>query len=113
MRGRVEHDGSGLSFTAGSVKITLLDFAIHLDDATVHGDIEANGKALAKDVRMLRLDLDPLKTPTIDGGGVVTLAGPRVRITSALATALNGAFHVRSFASETLVGIMTSKLTGV
>src|SRR4051812_30332425 len=84
VQGVVDHDGSGLSLTAGGTKVELTNFVIDPgNNSKLTGDVSANGASAAKGAKLFDLDGSTLQTPTVDSStGVATLTGTTVKLSS-------------------------------
>ena len=63
--GQIQHEGSGLSLTAGGTKVELTNFNVDPGVSRVYGDVTVNGKVAATSAFLFQLDgrtLKPLKT---------------------------------------------------
>jgi hypothetical protein len=105
----IMHDGSGLSLTKGSTKVTLENFVIDPGQpATLKGKVLANGSTVADSVTLFDLDGSTLKPITTDASaGTATLTGTTVRLSSDAAAALDKAFGTDAIKGGTTVGIAT------
>jgi hypothetical protein len=109
VQGMIMHDGSGLSLTKGSTKVTLENFVIDPGQpATLKGKVLANGSTVADSVTLFDLDGSTLKPITTDASaGTATLTGTTVKLSSDAATALNKAFSTDALKGGTTIGIAT------
>ncbi|MCD2192045.1 hypothetical protein LQ327_01395 [Actinomycetospora endophytica] len=109
VQGMIMHDGSGLSLTKGSTKVTLENFVIDPGQpATLKGKVSANGTTVADSVTLFDLDGSTLKPITTDAAaGTATLTGTTVRLSADAASALNKAFSTDAIKGGTTVGIAT------
>ena len=79
VQGVIDHEGSGLSLTAGKTEVELTDFVIDPGTSELTGTVSVNGKEAATDALLFDLDgstLEPLKT---NSDGTATLEGTTVR----------------------------------
>ncbi|MDO9458124.1 hypothetical protein [Nocardioides sp.] len=104
--GQVQHEGSGLSLTAGGVTVTVGNFNVDPTVSLVYGDVAVDGKVAATSIPILRLDGRTLKTPTFDNGEAV-LSGSGVFLTDGAATLLNDTFGVDALSGSTKIGVAT------
>jgi hypothetical protein len=109
VQGTIMHDGSGLSLTKGSTKVTLENFVIDPGQpATLKGKVSANGSTVADSVTLFDLDGSTLKPITTDASaGTATLTGTTVRLSADAAAALDKAFGTDAIKGGTTVGIAT------
>ncbi len=104
--GQVQHEGSGLSLTAGSTKVELTNFNVDPGVSRVYGDVSVNGKVAATSAYLFKLDgrtLKPLKTQ----GSDAILTGTKVEISPVAAPLLNQTFKTDAVKGGLLVGIAT------
>ena len=105
VQGSVEHDGSGISLTAGDTVVELTDFRIDPGTSQLFGTVTANGEMVADDVYIFNLDgttLNPLET---DADGNAVLEGTTVLISPDAAGLLNDTFGTDAVTDELVVGI--------
>ncbi len=108
VQGLVEHQGSGLSLTAGSTSVELTNFEVDPAKSYVYGDVSVNGKSAAKHATIFNLDgrtLKPLETQ----GTTAILEGTKVMISGDAAGLLNQTFKTDAVKQGLLVG--TAKIT--
>ena len=86
VQGDIEHNGSGLSLTAGTT-VQLQNFDINPGSSQLFGDVSVNGTVAAKHAYLFNLDGSTLAPITISGG-VATLTGTRVLVSDAAALLL-------------------------
>ncbi len=102
--GQIQHEGSGLSLSAGGTKVELTNFNVDPTISKVYGDVTVNGKVAATSVHLFELDgstLKPLKTQ----GNTAILEGTKVMISGTAAPLLNETFGTDAVTPELLVGI--------
>jgi hypothetical protein len=108
VQGSIEHDGSGLSLTAGSTKVELTNFVIDPgNNSHLNGTVTVNGTVAAQDAKLFDLDGSTLQPITVDDQGVATLTGTRVLISSDAADLLNQTFKTDAVKAGLLVGVAT------
>ena len=109
VQGSVEHNGSGLSLTAGSTKVTLQNFVIDPgNNSKLTGEVLANGAVAVKSAKLFDLDGSTLKPITVDSAtGVATLTGTTVKISADAAALLNKTFKTTAVKAGTVVGVAT------
>lgn len=83
--GSVEHDGSGLTLSAGSTSVTLSNFVVDPGNSVLYGTVGGQPK-----VALLDLDGTNVKV-SMDGANVV-LDGTVAKLTQTAASALDSAF---------------------
>ena len=104
--GQIQHEGSGLSLTAGGTKVELTNFNVDPGVSRVYGDVTVNGKVAVTNAFLFQLDgrtLEPLKT---DGSNAI-LTGTKVEISEDAAPLLNETFKTDAVKPGLLVGIAT------
>lgn len=105
VQGVINHEGSGISLTAGSTTVKLTNFEIDPGASKLYGDVEVNGKSAATHAYLFFLDgstLKPLETPTPD---TAVLEGTKVEISPDAAQVLNKVFNTTAVQPNFLVGI--------
>ena len=109
VQGEIDHNGSGLSLTAGGTKVSLTNFVIDPgNNSKLTGDVAVNGKSAAKGAKLFDLNGNTLKTPTVSNG-VATLTGTQVKLSSDAAALLNKTFKITALKGGLLIGIATIK----
>jgi hypothetical protein len=107
VQGVINHDGSGITLTAGDIVVGLSDFEIDPGTSRLTGTVTANGAEVGKDVFIFNLDgstLNPLET---DADGNALLQGTTVLISSDAAALLNETFGTDAITDKLVVGIAT------
>ncbi len=102
--GQIQHEGSGLSLTAGKTKVELTNLNVDPGVSRVYGDVTVNGKVAASSAYLFTLDgrtLNPLQS----GSGTATLEGTKVEISPVAAPLLNKTFNTDAVKAGLLVGI--------
>ena len=102
--GQIQHEGSGLSLTAGKTKVELTNLNVDPGVSRVYGDVTVNGKVAASSAYLFQLDgrtLNPLQS----GSGTATLEGTKVEISPVAAPLLNKTFGTDAVKPGLLVGI--------
>ena len=102
--GQVQHEGSGLSLTAGDTTVTVGNFNVDPTVSLVYGDVAVNEEVVASSIPILRLDGRTLMTPTFDNGEAI-LEGSGVFLTDGAATLLNDTFKVDALSDQTKIGV--------
>jgi hypothetical protein len=106
VQGIIEHDGSGLSLTAGSTVVDLTNFTINPGNSKLYGDVTVNGTVAATQAYLFDLHGQTLKPLQVDGKNAV-LQGTEVHISPDAAGVLNKVFNTTGVPSELLVGVAT------
>ncbi len=112
VQGLINHEGSGLSLTAGGTKVELTDFVIDPGTSQLMGTVSVDGKEAASDAVLFDLDgttLEPLKT---NPDGTATLAGTTVLLSDDAATLLNDTFGIQDLAGGLKIGVSTITVGG-
>ncbi|WP_375389332.1 hypothetical protein [uncultured Amnibacterium sp.] len=112
VQGELDHDGSGLSLTAGDKKVELKDFVIDPgNDSHVSGDVYLNGKSVVKGANLFRLDGSTLNPVTMEGDAYI-LEGTTVYVSEDAAALLNKTFGTDAVTGDLKVGIAKLTVTG-
>ncbi|GAB7519067.1 hypothetical protein [Rhodococcus sp. no. 34] len=107
VQGKILHDGSGLSLTAGATTVELTNFDIDPGTSILKGDVLVNGAPAASGAVLFDLNgrtLKPLQTGPND---TAILQGTEVKISSDAAALLNKTFNTDAVTPGLLVGIAT------
>jgi hypothetical protein len=111
VQGDLQHNGSGLSLTAGSTVVQLQNFDINPGSSQLFGDVSVNGTVAAQHAFLFNLDGSTLAPITITNG-VATLTGTRVLVSDTAAALLDKTFNTTAVKGGLLVGIATILATG-
>ncbi|GAA4735706.1 hypothetical protein GCM10025783_02040 [Amnibacterium soli] len=112
VQGEIDHDGSGLSLSAGGKKVELKDFVIDPgNNSHVSGDVYLNGKSVVKGANLFRLDGSTLNPVTMDGDAYV-LEGTTVYVSEDAAALLNKTFGTDAVTGDLKVGVAKLTVTG-
>ncbi len=104
--GQVQHEGSGLSLTAGDTEVELTNLNVDPGVSRVYGDVSVNGEVAVTNAFLFQLDgrtLEPLATE----GSTAILQGTKVMISDDAAGLLNDTFKTDAVTGGLLVGIAT------
>jgi hypothetical protein len=104
VQGQIQHEGSGLSLTAGGTKVELTNLNVDPGVSRVYGDVSVNGKLAAPNAYIFKLDGRTLKPLSTDSG-TATLEGTKVEISPVAAPLLNKTFKTDAVKPGLLVGI--------
>jgi hypothetical protein len=104
--GEIQHEGSGLSLTAGGTEVDLTNFNVDPGVQRVYGDVAVNGKTVASSAYLFTLDGATLK-PLTTSGVTATLTGTKVEISPVAAPLLDKTFGTDAVKAGLLVGIAT------
>ncbi len=102
--GQIQHEASGLSLTAGDIKVELTNFNVDPGISRVYGDVTVNGKVAATSAFLFQLrgaTLKPLQTE----GNTAILEGTKVFISPVAAGLLNKTFGTDAVTKDLLVGV--------
>ena len=102
--GQIQHEGSGLSLTAGRTKVELTNLNVDPGVSRVYGDVSVNGKTAVTSAYLFKLDGRTLK-PLSTGAGTATLEGTKVEVSPVAAPLLNQTFRTDAVKPGLLVGI--------
>ncbi len=102
--GQVQHEGSGLSLTAGKTVMELTNFNVDPGSSKVYGDVTVNGEVAATSAFLFSLDGRTLKPLATEGSNAV-LEGTKVAISPVAAPVLNDVFKTDAVKPGLLVGI--------
>lgn len=106
VQGIIEHDGSGLSLSAGGTTVGLSNFTVNPGNSKLYGDVTVNGSVAATQAYLFDLHGGTLKPLKLDGNNAV-LTGTTVHISPDAAALLNKTFNTDKVPSELLVGVAT------
>jgi len=105
VQGEIDHEGSGISLTAGDTVVELTDFVIDPGTSRLTGTVTANGELVGEDVFIFNLDGSTLNPLTEDADGNAVLEGTTVLISEDAAPLLNETFGTDAVTDELVVGI--------
>jgi hypothetical protein len=106
VQGILEHDGSGLSLTAGSTTVTLANFTVNPGNSKLYGDVSVNGKVAASQAYLFSLHGGTLKPLQVEGNNAV-LTGTTVHVSGDAAKLLDSTFKTDAVKAGLLVGVAT------
>ena len=102
--GQIQHEGSGLSLTAGKTKVELTNFNVDPGVSRVYGDVSLNGKPVVSSAYLFTLNGNTLKPLASEGSNAV-LEGTKVFISPVAADLLNKVFGTDAVTGDLLVGV--------
>jgi hypothetical protein len=105
VQGEIDHDGSGITLTAGDTVVGLSDFKIDPGTSRLTGTVTANGAEVGKDVYIFNLDGSTLKPLETDADGNAVLEGTTVLVSPDAAALLNKTFGTDAVTDQLVVGI--------
>jgi hypothetical protein len=106
VQGIIEHDGSGLTLTAGSTVVGLANFTVNPGNSLLYGDVSVNGTVAVVQAPLFNLHGGTLKPLKLDGDNAI-LTGTTVHVSSAAADLLNKTFNTDAVKGGLLVGVAT------
>jgi hypothetical protein len=106
VQGILEHDGSGLSLTAGGTEVDLSNFTVNPGNSLLYGDVSVNGTSAAVQAPLFNLHGGTLKPLQLQGDDAI-LTGTTVHVSSTAAGLLNKVFNTTAVKGGLLVGIAT------
>ena len=105
VQGEIDHDGSGITLTAGDTVVGLSDFKIDPGTSRLTGTVTANGEEVGQDVYIFNLDGSTLNPLEEDADGNAVLEGTTVLVSPDAAALLNDTFGTDAVTDELVVGI--------
>ena len=112
VQGMLEHNGSGLSLTAGNTKVELTNFDIDPGTSELTGKVSVNGKVAAPSALLFDLDGSTLKPLISNPDGSATLEGTTVKLSNDAAALLNDTFGITDLKGGLVVGISSITVKG-
>ena len=106
VQGLLEHDGSGLTLTAGDTTVTLSNFTVNPGNSKLYGDVLVNGDVAASQAYLFSLHGGTLKPLKLQGDNAI-LTGTTVHVSSDAAALLNKTFSTDAVTAGLLVGVAT------
>jgi hypothetical protein len=110
VQGQIDHEGSGLSLTAGGKKVELTDFVVDPGTSTLTGTVSVDGQEAAPaGTPLFFLDGRTLENPptTDEAAGTVTLTGTTVKLKQEAADLLNDTFGIQDLQGGLVIGVAT------
>lgn len=104
VQGDIQHNGSGISLTAGATRVELTNFDIDPGASRLYGDVSVNGTMAASHAYLFYLDGTTLKALQTSGDTAI-LEGTKVEISPDAAPLLDKAFNTDAVKAGLLVGI--------
>ncbi|MET0989295.1 MAG: hypothetical protein ABWY54_01480 [Glaciihabitans sp.] len=105
VQGEIDHEGSGISLTAGDTVVELTDFVIDPGTSELTGTVTANGTEVGQDIFIFNLDGSTLNPLEEDAEGNAVLEGTTVLVSPDAAGLLNETFGTDAVTDELVVGI--------
>lgn len=106
VQGEVDHDGSGLSLTAGGTKVSLENFVVDPGKSMLTGKVSVNGKEAAPSAPLFFLDGRTLKPLAVKkSNNTAVLEGTTVKLTQEAADLLNKTFKIDALKKNLVIGV--------
>jgi len=105
VQGELDHDGAGLSLTAGGKRVELTNFVIDPGASVLTGTVSVDGAVAAEDAPLFFLDgrtLNPLEVN--ESNGTAILEGTTVKLKAEAADLLNETFGIQDLEEGLVVG---------
>ncbi len=106
VQGSVEHDGSGISLSAGGTTVELTDFRIDPGTSELFGTVSANGAEVGQDILIFELNGSTLNPLQEGPNGEAILQGTEVYISPDAADLLNETFGTDAVKGGREVGLL-------
>jgi hypothetical protein len=106
VQGELDHDGAGLSLTAGGKRVELTDFVIDPGASVLTGTVSVDGEVAAEDAPLFFLDgrtLNPLEVN--EANGTAILEGTTVKLKAEAAELLNQTFGIQDLQEGMVIGV--------
>jgi len=103
--GKIDHNGSGLSLTAGGKTVKLENFVVNPGTSQLMGKVVAGGKTVGNDVYLFFLNGKTLQPLATGPNNTAILQGTKVYLSPAAASTLNKFFGISALSGKTLVGV--------
>ncbi|MFB8280396.1 hypothetical protein [Nocardia colli] len=110
VQGDINHNGSGLSLTAGPTVVQLTNFDIDPGTSMLFGEVSVNGTSAATHARLFDLDGSTLQPLQAGDNNTAILQGTRVLMSKDAAALLNKTFNTDAVKAGLLIGIATITL---
>ena len=107
VQGSIEHDGSGLSLTAGDTKVELTDFVVDPGASVLTGKVSVNGKVAVESAPLFFLDGRTLEPLEAKDNGTAVLQGTTVKLKQEAADLLNDTFKIDALKAGLVIGVAT------
>lgn len=106
VQGELEHDGAGLSLTAGDTKVELTDFVIDPGASVLTGKVSVNGEVAAESAPLFFLDGRTLKALRLASNDTkAILEGTTVKLKQEAADLLNQTFKIDALKAGMVIGV--------
>ncbi|MEV4420612.1 hypothetical protein AB0L40_11660 [Patulibacter sp. NPDC049589] len=106
VQGELDHDGSGLSLTAGGTKVELTNFVIDPGKSVLTGKVSVNGKEAVPSAPLFFLDGRTLKPLRLNEQKTkAILEGTTVKLKAEAADLLNTTFKIDALKAGLVIGV--------
>jgi hypothetical protein len=105
VQGNIEHDGSGLSLTAGDTVVELSNFTVDPGESKLYGDVTVNGTVAVEQAYLFELWGGTLKPLEMGPNDTAILEGTTVHVSEDAAGLLNETFGTDAVERGLLVGV--------
>jgi hypothetical protein len=105
--GLIDHNGSGLSLTAGKTKVSLTNFEVNPGTSTLTGKVSVNGKVAAASAPLFFLNGKTLQALKTGADNTAILTGTTVELKQEAADLLNQTFKINALKAGLVIGIAT------
>ena len=105
VQGEINHDGSGLSLTAGGKKVELTDFNIDPGKSVLTGRVTVDGEEAAPSAPLFFLDGRTLEPLQANEDGTAVLQGTTVKLKKEAADLLNETFGIEDLQEGLVIGV--------
>lgn len=106
VQGSIEHDGSGISLSAGGTTVELTDFRIDPGTSELFGTVSANGEEVGQDILIFELNGSTLNPLREGPNGEAILQGTEVYVSEDAAGLLNDTFGTDAVVGGREVGLL-------
>ena len=106
VQGLLDHNGSGLTLSAGSTTVTLENFVVNPGSSKLYGDVLVNGKVAVANAYLFSLHGGTLKPLQLEGDNAI-LTGTTVHVSADAAKLLNSTFSTDAVKAGLNVGTAT------
>jgi hypothetical protein len=104
VQGEVDHDGSGLSLTAGGTTVELTDFVVDPGASLLTGTVSVDGEVAAESAPLFFLDGRTLNPLEVKSNGTAILEGTTVKLKAEAAELLNQTFGIQDLQEGMEIG---------
>jgi hypothetical protein len=106
VQGELDHEGAGLSLTAGGKRVELTNFVIDPGASVLTGTVSVDGEVAAEAAPLFFLDgrtLNPLEVD--ESNGTAILEGTTVKLKAEAADLLNETFGIQDLQEGLVIGV--------